>query len=1276
MKRTVSGLLLCLAAAHAAATDLADVPIFLGGTVAPNVMLLLDDRPGTSFERFPYRQEEWDVPTHLFPEQKGTSTSRLSRWFSVAGSTSTAGKQDVLVPEFADFTDAAKANPLDYYWRSAANNPLFYNPDVTYAPWVDRNGVPMKSYDPAVEAVPFDAGDPARGSLDMLTERNVKALWVSMAGAAPASVTAITGVDAFGFPQFSASAMACAGEGNAEALSSAIFKSTADCNKKYWPITYYVLDPTKPANADRLDRCTYLRVQITAGPIATVTNCTGTPSGAYTLARGVADEARNFANWFAYQRNFHLLERGAVAATLASLESTVGNQFRLGFATTQKTNVSTIYPKSPDGTGNFGSVVRGVRAMDAASLDQVFDYLYPMPLITEGGLGLARALADVGFYFDSASQNGNAWAHNPGDVSSASMYSCRQSYTLFLTDGQAQTGLSTTIPPGNADGSAGKTYSGEENGALTSRGYVPSTPFSDTSSNTLADVAMAYWKTDLVGDNVSLANTDLADADNDVPTTSTDAAFWQHMSTYVVTLNSPGTLNPDADYADLVSGAKQWPAPNTDATRMDDLWHVAINGHGEFFRVSNPDALALSLRNALANVASRNTRAGLVGVSGPTLNTGSQIFQANFSSEDWTGSLLAFEFDGNDFGAAQWDAGQLINGITAGSRVVLTHDGSAGVPFRWGNLSGAQQTLLDTADALGTPDALGSARLDWLRGDRSMEGGNAGDLRARPRSLLGDIVNASPWYIGPPAAGYSDVDFPGYALFASTYMNRAPVVWVGANDLGLHGFRADTGAEVMAYVPGPLYANLARLSDQVYSHRYFADGSPFAADARLEGGDFTSPEWRTVLVSGLNKGGRGYFALDVTDPSTFTEANAADRVLWEFTDANDADLGFTFNQPPVNRLTNQARQIAKMANGKWAAIVGNGYNAPTGRGALYVLFLADGTDGWASGDFVKLYAGTSTTSGLSTPYPFDSDGDGDIDIVYAGDIEGRLWRFDVGNADPAQWTDATVPLFETPSQLASDGNSYPQPFGFTSLEATLHPLGGILVLGGTGKYLGASDNDAAGFTTQSFYGIWDAPAASGTVTRSALLEQTLKETVQVSPGGVTSRFREVSVNQPNWFEAANNPAGHRGWYLDLVDSAAPPITPTGERIVGRPLLLDGVIDFSTFIPPEGGACEFGGGGFEMRLDYLTGAQKSFAVFDTDLDGVVTDLDALAGGAYIGAAVGGTSVVGIGDLGETRSISGVLQDKPKEDGCIDDAACLAGRGAQGETGRVSWREIVD
>ena len=164
-----------------------------------------------------------------------------------------------------------------------------------------------------------------------------------------------------------------------------------------------------------------------------------------------------------------------------------------------------------------------------------------------------------------------------------------------------------------------------------------------------------------------------------------------------------------------------------------------------------------------------------------------------------------------------------------------------------------------------------------------------------------------------------------------------------------------------------------------------------------------SGNWMTVLAAGLNSGGQGVYALDITSSSTFSEANAASMLLWEFTDEDDADLGYTHFQPANDALTNQSAQITKMANGKWALIVGNGYNnteadgnqSTTGHAYLYVLFIEGGTDGtWTLGtDYIKIDTGvgsTGTPNGLSTPTPIDKDGDGDIDYIYAGDLELSL----------------------------------------------------------------------------------------------------------------------------------------------------------------------------------------------------------------------------------------------------------------------------------------------
>jgi len=248
----------------------------------------------------------------------------------------------------------------------------------------------------------------------------------------------------------------------------------------------------------------------------------------------------------------------------------------------------------------------------------------------------------------------------------------------------------------------------------------------------------------------------------------------------------------------------------------------------------------------------------------------------------------------------------------------------------------------------------------------------------------------------------------------------------------LHGFNAcivgvtpgctsaDAGKELIAYVPTTAYANLSRLTDKDYNanHRYFVDGSPMTGDVY----DSATSNWKSILIGSMNAGGRGFFALDVTNPidtaqsaPTFTVANAAKLLLWEFTDSDDADMGYSHNLTRINPLTGQARQIVKMENNKWAVIVGNGYNSIAGKAVLYVLFVTGGDDGtWTIGtDYVKLVAHTGSGNGLSTPAAFDSNGNGLIDTIYAGDLKGNLWKFDVSNSSTSNWNVALggAPLF-------------------------------------------------------------------------------------------------------------------------------------------------------------------------------------------------------------------------------------------------------------------------
>lgn len=621
---------------------------------------------------------------------------------------------------------------------------------------------------------------------------------------------------------------------------------------------------------------------------------------------------------------------------------------------------------------------------------------------------------------------------------------------------------------------------------------------------------------------------------------------------------------------------------------------AAAGGTGSAFYADNPYALYTVFDTIFSDILDKVGSASAASSNSTSLVSGSVVYQARFSSASWYGELVSRNVSstGELEATENWNAAAELNGKAPNDRTILTvsRDTGDGIPFRWASISGMSDTTQKdflNRNAHGEVDGKGELRVQFLRGD------DVPGFRVR-YGVLGDIVHSTPVYVGAPQAGYLD---SSYTSFVEDYVTRSPMVYVGANDGMLHGFDAETGEEKIAFVPGEIYVNLSALTDAGYGstsgasavpHKYYVDGSPMVSDAKV------GSEWRTVLAGGLNGGGQGVYALDITDPSTFSETNAHQLVLWEFTDEDDRDLGFTYIQPTVDKLTNESAQIAKLNNGKWAVILGNGYNntdpdghaSSTGNASLFILFLDGGIDGdWSDpGDYIKIDTGegsTSTPNGLATPLPVDTDGDGDVDLVYAGDLLGNLWKFDLTDSSPSSWTKAK--LF-----TAKDGDGVRQPITTAPL-VTPHPRGGFMVGVGTGKYL--EQSDITDNSVQTLYGIWD-NREDGSVTivsgRSELVEQKILGEVAISSGSY-----RVTTNQTVDYET------YRGWYMDL---------PPGERVAYNPLLQEGRFVFVTLLPDNTDPCSAGGSGWLMELEYLNGSRVTDPPFDITGDLVINESD--------------------------------------------------------------------
>lgn len=617
---------------------------------------------------------------------------------------------------------------------------------------------------------------------------------------------------------------------------------------------------------------------------------------------------------------------------------------------------------------------------------------------------------------------------------------------------------------------------------------------------------------------------------------------------------------------------------------------------------NNLTTLNSTFSTIFSSIIAQSGAAAAVAMTSGSVVAGGKIYQGQFNSSDWSGDMIAYNTNSTSgaITTVAWQAGTILNGQNYGTgRNILTYkpSTSSGIPFRWpanpasptaGELDASQVTALTSNPSLnGTnPSDTGVNRLNYLRGQTGING-----FRPRLISVLGDVVNSAPAYVGPPAFNYPDnLEAASYYAFRSTYSSRTPMIYVGANDGMLHAFDAATGQEKLAYVPSQVYPNLAQLTSPNYIHRYYVDGSPTVVDT------FYSSAWHTTLVASLGAGGQGLYALDVTNPNNFSEANASSIVKWEY---NDADLGYVYGQP----------SIVKLNTGQWAAVFSNGYNnseadgsaSTTGYAYLYIVDIGTGT-------LIKKIStkvgSVATPNALATPTLVDADADGKVDYAYAGDLQGNMWKFDLCNANnqgvcasnATGWgvafgtSSSPQPLF-----TAMDSSNNRQPIT-SAVEVTRHFSGdGYQLYFGTGKYL--ENGDISTTATQTFYSIWDKALSPSTISgRSVLQPQTITTTTTVSG----NTYRTTSNNTVAW-DGLVSGGTMRGWYMDLPAS--------GERVVSDPALYDNRILFTTLIP-NASTCSGGGDGWLMELDSVGGAALGGPTFDVNGDGVVSTADNL------------------------------------------------------------------
>lgn len=929
-------------------------------------------------------------------------------------------------------------------------------------------------------------------------------------------------------------------------------------------------------------------------------------------------ELQNFANWFTYYRNRLQILKGSQGEVLAE------NQYQ--------TFSSAMFPINLRDEGEIQSFEKKHLKTDKTALNfanfqtaqgDFLKRIYEVPLLSSTPLRDALFTA------------GEIYAQTGAEK--VVQYSCQANYTILFTDGfdTAQRLENIPLEIKNSDNKAEKPYQGLSGFTLAD--------FSHYYYNNLSQRLSSDYPID--EQNVPMQK----GCEQEKPSPWLDCNDKLHMTTFTIGMGARGNYyDPNNSGANSVVDVHQRNAnriasddiPWTDDDyddfsafdKIDDLLHTAVNGKGEIESASNSQELKVAFSEILEQVFSDGlTNSGLdAGDSGVDeyFPDGRFLFRAKMNLASNTGDLTAslLKRNGSEESEIRWSAAKQLDdrNLSRHPRKIITFGENQGVHFIWKNLSLQQQKDLRTPPPGELTNRIqdGKERLAYLSGDRTYDG-----IKYRRRSsLLGAIASSTPIYNGKPSLAMpyrAPFGKPGnrYLNFKKTHENRQGVVFAGANDGMLHAFDAKTGEELFAYLPGLLFSSrssqgLHRLTQKYSELRSYVDLPATVHDV------FINNAWRSILVGGLRTGGPGIFVLDVTDPVADTEnlntPASIDRfakqvVIGEYLDSG---MGIMIQKPFV----------AMLNNGRWAAIFSSGYATPGGeeiQGQLYIVYLENAQ----RSDFVVKKIPTGAFNGLSPATLADVDGNATVDKVFAGDLAGNLWAFDLSSVKESDWEvkqifapSALQPITSSPAVAAN-------PYLDRNIDGT-YPL---LVAFGTGKYLAESDVNTKG--TQSFYVISDTDSSKVT-TRSSLMPHRFAET--------DSDFRAISGTAPDW-------KNQFGWYIDL---------PAQEKIFIQPDIYGDNIAFFSSTPSQDD-CRAGGKSWFNTMQ-LNGQKLSPNPYLN-----LPELDNSAGSVLVGEniIVGSQPII----IGDKRLTIGRGNN-------LEDFAAVQAINAKIQAKRTAWEEL--
>ncbi|WP_255988201.1 pilus assembly protein [Chitinolyticbacter albus] len=783
---------------------------------------------------------------------------------------------------------------------------------------------------------------------------------------------------------------------------------------------------------------------------------------------------------------------------------------------------------------------------------------------------------------------------------------------------------------------------------------------------------------------------------------------------------------------------------SANSNKLDDSAEWDGDGDGvpdNYFLVVNPLKLEEQLGKAFAKIDATSKATAQVGASGGSDTVGEDLmmYRAAYTADKWSSEIAAFKYDpaGRDLGTLVWNTKDKL--LPPDNRIIISHNNATGVgvAFRTNSLSSitTQWQNLNTGPS-GTLDSLASDRVDYLRGSKAKEGTATNDFRIRQQSgnnsnYFGDILSSAPYYVNVPYIDYrSD---PDYKVHVQNVLGRGPTLYVGANDGMLHAINAsktDTtkqGQERFAYVPGIVYPKLSKLTGRTYNHEYYVDGKITVNDVQT-----TSTDYKTVLTSTLGFGGKGLFALDITRPENITEATT-NNVLWEFSDLDDSDMGYQIGSAAMLQAN----------NGKWYAILGNGYNSTNGHAVLFLLEMAGPSrtpKNW-TGRYLKFDTGIGSLADkngmsavnfvdLESAWRCDGNGDQKADLIYAGDLYGNLWKFDMRSKDPTQWKFALKDASNNPKPLfsAMGPNNKRQPIvnfpgvgihpeagcvASTPISDDAVPPDDIYVFFGTGKFMDDCDKNnscASEDSVNTIYGLRD---QGKTITQSELMKRTYGYMSQTEvdaynadkPSGDQITLNDVSgyvVMKPDSNCADKicemNWKNNNGWYMHMVNRSNQ--TGQGSRAVGTPRRIGKAVMIFDVMNLESSTeqCTLNGSLTTLALDYGTSTGQSrarFKVYDASGKSIGLTNVGYTTNAFLpdgsttsgrgqGINTGGGGVIdtggGVGDSNDAgRCYGGICAGSPP--------ANATGGGGQGDGGKnqgmnfnrtvtpVNWREII-